>query len=73
MNLGEYEELIRNTVSRIILTDDPDQVAIDTDFLGRECVERMRVNVGLITENVELKRKLRLYEEGKDELATSPN
>jgi|GEM_PF-7093730 len=55
----EYEKRLRYAIEH---TYAPDRV----DVLIDECLERMRVNIGIIAENTELKRKLRLCEEGRD-------
>jgi hypothetical protein len=52
MNLAEYEQKVLS----------PNATKA---WLRSELLERMRVNVGLITENEELKRKLQHCEEGK--------
>jgi hypothetical protein len=50
MTLDEY-------VQQVYAVENP-------DWLRRELVERMRINVGLLAENDQLKRRVRQLEEG---------
>ena len=51
MNLQEYERMIYSNTN--------------IEFMRREAIERMRINLGIIEENTELRKQLRRCEEGK--------
>jgi len=52
VNMEEYTEEVRRHIH-------------DVSWLARECVERMKINVGLIAENDALKRRVQHLEEGR--------
>lgn len=65
MNLEEYGTLL--AAKHEMLSPQEFQ-----DFLIEETMERMRVNVGLITENEQLRRRVQQLEEGKPNPASHP-
>jgi hypothetical protein len=61
MKLKDYEELVNSAVA-----------SDNINWLVKELLERMKINVGLLAENTELKRKLKACEEGRPDWVGPP-